>query len=90
MSLMDVMGTVDTVYMNFSEVFDTIPLKVPIEKLVMYELDGQMVGSIKAKRLGAESGDQWHKVQLEIRKQSLLGTDEATREMLGPVLGLPV
>lgn len=87
---MDVMGTVDTVYMNFSEVFDTIPLKVPIEKLVMYELDGQTVGSIKAKRLGAESGDQRHEVQLKIRKQPLLGTDEATREMLGPVLGLPV
>lgn len=87
---MDVMGTVDTVYMNFSEVFDTIPLKVPIEKLVMYELDGQTVGSIKAKRLGAESGDQRHEVQLEISKQPLLGTDEATREMLGPVLGLPV
>lgn len=56
----------------------------------MYELDGKTVGSRKAKRLGAESGDQWHKVQLEISKQPLLGTDEATREMLGPVLGLPV
>lgn len=54
--------------MNFSKVFDTIPLKVLIQKLVMYKLDGQTVGSIKAKRLGPESGDQWHKVQLETSK----------------------
>ena len=51
--------------MNFSKVSDTIRLKVLIQKLVMYELDGQTVGSIKAKRPGPESGDQWHKVNLE-------------------------
>lgn len=54
--------------MNFSKVSDTIRLKVLIQKLVMYELDGQTVGSIKAKRPGPESGDQRHKVQLEISK----------------------
>lgn len=40
---MDMGSAVDIVFLNFSKVFDTVPPKMLIEKLLKYGLDEQTV-----------------------------------------------